>query len=294
MKKYIILFLSIMAIYGCYKSDTVTSELGTNPIKLKPSEDKLDNLIYEFYQSSNSVILYNYNVVDYKWNWKRSFDTLIIQTNRDYLFNGVKYLNKIFGDLYTKEFKQKNFPPEIFLADSVNYKGIQKVLDEICLVGNKHLEIGRIRDGIDKLSNEDLLKAKGEINGYFWGKYMFNNKKIVIPESFFEVGKDKYSQNLLYTGVFPENAGKKFEDIEIRDYGFWSIDPKTSNDNYKMTPKKDVDVYQYISIITTTDYETLKPILDRFPKLKMKYTILVNYIRDKFNIDIQEIGNKKI
>jgi len=281
-------------MYGCYDSDNVSSELAENKLDPKPSSDPLDQSIYEFFETSNSTISYQYDTLEYQWNFNRNHNIYVLQENREYLLNGVKFINKVFGDAYSEDFKKKHFPPRIFLADSLNIGDLySKILDMVSTSGNNHIAIGRIRENLENLSIADLTLYKADINATFWGGYLYNNDKLHIPDAFFDVCKDRYDANFKYAGAFPEFKGLDRDEIDTKLVGFWGANPATTDDWYYMSPTESVDIYQYIFKITSTDIGIIQPILDTYPKMKEKYTILTEYIKKDFGIDLQEIGNNK-
>lgn len=328
MKNILILMSIIFLMSGCYENDTVFSELQENTFDPKPSELPLENEVYKFFESSNSKLIIRYNPLDYQWNWSKNSnvykqvkdfnfltpndisilsDTLTSENNLDKLsiskednqtlLKGVILINEIFGNTYKKDFKMKNFPPKIFLADSVNIKnmsGGKDLLDKLVYFGNNHIVIGKIRkDYLDNLTNEEKLKHKAFINAVFWGNYMYNNNKLNIPESFFNVCKGRYDGSLKYAKLFPEFKNKDFEDMDLKTIGFWSDNKDKRDKYYWNSPTKDVDVFQFIYNITSKTTAEMNVILKKYPLLKEKYIILIEYIKKEYNLDLQSIGDKK-
>lgn len=302
MRKYILLVFVIAFMYGCYEKDTVTSELESSIIMPKPSEDPLEQAIYDFYKESNSIICYKYDTLDYRWNFKQRENTYVIQENRDYLLQGVNCINTLLGNYYTKEFKIRNFPPKIFLADSLNILSSDLIYvfkDEISYSRGNHIALGRIREGLSTLSIEDHCEYRAYLNACLW-RYMFSNNKLNIPDVYFEIGEALYGNNFL---SLEENAGSSYNEVDTKRYGFWNrdlgADERDENgmvkedNSYCMAPDKSLDIFQFVYHITRYDIQTLQPIFDKYPKLQEKYSIFIEYAKKDFGIDLQEIGNTK-
>ena len=158
--------------------------------------------------------------------------------------------------------------------------------DNAALAGLSYLALGKIREGVENLSEEELRSIRESTNGVFWQEYLLQNGIIQVPESFYEVSKGYYQSFLEY---LPENEG--VTDVDVRDYGFWYRDP--SNSYSLVTPNKEGDFKDFMGVILTVPYEELKPVLDAHSKLKDKYDILVNYFKMKYQIDLVAIGNKQ-
>jgi len=293
MKKYLILIFVIASMYGCYESDDVNSELGENLLEPRPSTDPLDGAIYDFFSTSNSVISYKYDTLDYQWNFKRNNNIYVLQDDREELLNGVNFLNKMFGDDYDVNFRKNNFPPRIFLADTLKIIGSAvKLLDVTSTLGNNHIALGKIRKRDVELTSDEEVAYKADLNATLW-RYMYNSHKLNIPEAFFLVCKDRYNANFKHAPTFPEFNKIDRDKIDTKIVGFWGENPETTDDRYFKSPTESMDIYQYVYKITSTNINELEVIFKNYPKIKEKYYILIESIKKDFGIDLQEIGNAK-
>ena len=60
-----------------------------------------------------------------------------------------------------------------------------------------------------------------------------------------------------------------------------------------MAPDKTLDIYQFIQMIVTHTADEMKELMEGHDKLKDKYYLLINQVRDVYGVDIQAIGNSK-
>ncbi len=291
-----IILLATILLSGCYKHDDINSSSEEKIIAVpEDSKDPLDKFIYEFYKNYNSVIYYNYVQDDYQWNMDKRNDNIYTPQKDKYMLDeGIVYLKKVFLDAYDDEFKKNHFPPAIFLAQRIDVdEDAVQIEDATSYYGISHLAIGKIRNGIENLSNEELIEAKASINADFWGGYLFKCGKINIPDAFYDISKKYYQTNLLRLS---ENSGKAKSEIDIRSYGFWQEDPSWAwgGDSYMFTPKKHDDIISFVKLITTHTAEEMDALLGDFSRLREKYNILTKYVKEDFGVDLQEIGNHGI
>lgn len=290
--KYLIILLMITTLCSCYKDDkVVATQISYPDAPVDNPNDYVDHYIYETYKSTNTIIKYQYDTMEYRYNFKYSYHNFVPQEDKTLLENGLKYYDTVFANLYTEEFKKLHFPPLVFLADSLNIYNVSgggNILDEISYSNSKYLAIGRIREGLDK---QQLIVAKGKINSDFW-KYLFTTGKFIIPESFIFITEELNGKNL-------SNVDKDLDDYEnadLREYGFWSYDPATLDveGEYFMLPEIEADIAQFVFFITTHNQAEMDELMEGFPLIKEKYLILIDYVKSKSGINLQEIGNKAI
>ena len=295
MKKINILGLTLLIITllsSCYKDEDVKGELYPSRYSLPTGNSDYEKYVRDFYEKYNTYILNVYKPEDYKWNLSTIQDIrLVKQEKLDTLNEGVKYMNKVWLKFYSDDFKKKFLPHKILVADSTIYNSIVNgAEDRFAIAGINQMAIGKFRFGIDKIKADSLNRIKAEINAVFWGNYLYNYEYINIPSSFFKIsGEDNYNTNLRNN---PENDGKTADEIDVKTYGFWTKEPASSK-NYVMSPDEKADIYRFIYAITNNTKEEIEVLMDGYPKLKDKYNILVNHLKDELGVDIQAIGDAK-
>jgi len=285
----VISLLLALCFSGCQKEDDIISELGEDDLKLEDSSDPLDHYIYEFYKKYNSYILYEYETPTYQWD----FETLkqinfAKQEDKNVLLNGIEYFEKTFIRFYSEEFRKKFIPTKILLADSINETRYRGKLDIYSESATAYLAIGRMRKGIENTSNEELNKAKIAVNYDFWLGYLLVNDKLRIPSEYYEPSKGLYHVNLKALSENVDNAS-----IDPKKYGFWA-DMKGrqhTGSKYFWTPDVNQDLEQMFMMILSHTKAEMMEMMEDSPKLKVKYTILVNSIQEQLQFDIQSIGD---
>lgn len=291
MKIYKLLSLIIILGIGftaCYDEKDIHTTKGDIPYELKEDGDEVDQYIYKFYKENGSILMVDYDTIDYQWNMSGIAKNVYLtkQEDRAILMKGFKMLEKVFLNIYDIDFRKQYFPLKFLIGEQVGRMNWGMLEDNAALAGLSYLALGKIREGVESLSKEELRSMREEINGVFWQEYLLKNSIITVPNSFFEVSKDYYQAFLEY---LPENEG--VTNVDVRDYGFWYRD--RSNSYSLVTPNKEGDFRDFMGVIVSVPYEELKFELEIHSKLKDKYDILVNHFKTKYQIDLVAIGNKQ-
>lgn len=287
MKKlnYIYIILTIISLIGCYSKEDLNSELGKPKHEIKDSDDPLDHFIYNTYISTGVSVLYEFDELDYKWNINSSdyssYD-VVKQKERTALYNGVDYLNNVLFNYYDNEFSKKYFPLYILLCDSLT-KSPSKV--NIPTVSGRHyIIISGINKSLGSLTVDDLRLLKGEINGNMWGNNIYANSLMEFPQSFFTPCEEYYGYKI--------GTNKDNPPFDSKKLGFWDKDLSTSTISTYMAPRQATDIYQFVREITSSTKEQMLIKMEGYPILYNKYIVLINFFKEKYNIDLQDIGEK--
>ena len=284
----VICLLLAVGLSGCYKEDVITSELGVDNLKPIDSSDPLDHYIYEFFNQYGSYVLYEYDTLNYKWD----FNTLkhvsfVQQKDKAVLLKGIQHMEDAFVKLYSEDFRKKYLPVKILLADSINDTESNGQLNKFSESATAYLAIGRLHVGIEDISTEEFNQSKAAINYDFWMGYLMANGKLSIPASFYKPSEGLYHVDLK---ALSENAGNP--SIDPKKYGFWADQNGKPNGTYFhfWTPNEDQDVEQFFEKILSHTQEEMIQMMEGYPKLQDKYNILVSQIQNQFQFDIQSIG----
>ena len=289
--RWLIYILLGVFLSSCYKEENIEGEEDEPKYKVEDSEDPLDHFIYGFYHDYGVFILYNYEEVDYRWNMSTVLDVeLIKQTDKVTLNEGLAYLDNVLFQYYTDDFKKHYFPFKILLADSVQVlKNGVWYPDEPATAGLSFLGIGRIRNGIGEIPADSLLELRGKVQAAFWANFLYNNEMMDLPEAFWNISEDYYGGNLK---LVDGNSGLKPDEIDMKKYGFWDRDRTADNGtNYCMAPNKTLDINQFIDMVTTHTTAEMEALIAPYDRLKDKYHLLVNQLKEVYGVDIQAIGN---
>lgn len=279
-----ILFLSLLAT-SCYKEAKIESELGKPHHKIEFKDNPIDKYIYDVNTKTGVVILYNFSELDYKWNLGSSSLSdynLKLQSNREILENGIKYLDKVLMSNYEDNFKKNYFPLNILLCDSLSEPG--KVNSIPITTGRNYIALGLIGSSLKSKTAQELTTLKGVINGELWGYTIYLNGLMKFPADFFAPCEDLYGYKI---GSKSENPN-----FDSKTFGFWERDESTSSATH-MAPRKEGDVAQFLKMITSHSEQEILQKMEGFPILYNKYVILTNYFKSQYGVDLQAIGNNK-
>ncbi len=282
INKIIFLLLSAVIFTSCYKEETINLPDENVLFDIKDSDDPLDHAVFETYNTFSSIIRYDYVSTEYQWNMVKSLTgddsplTVTKQEDRDLLLKGVNFVNKHFYKVYENKIDKTLLPFKVLLAKQVDQENdwVGNIPNIPVFSGLNYLLIGNIDEDIDALTAEKLQEVKEAIHGRFWGNYLYDNNRIEIPLSFFDISDGSYEDEI----------------TSANEAGFWYINSIFVDwGNYG--PDQAMDAQQFFGKIVTTPYSTLKPILDANQKLKDKYEILTKFMLSEYNLDIQAIGN---
>ncbi|MDR2414829.1 MAG: hypothetical protein LBD64_07595 [Odoribacteraceae bacterium] len=301
---YIATAIAVLSLVSCYDEPALLAEPGQPRYIIEDSTDPLDHAIYEIYRETGVHILYEYQLNDYLWDLgslRNSSNRLTAQGDRAVLLDGIAYLDKILFGIYPDSFKRSFFPIKIFLADSIDLAGTSSKEDLISASGREYIAIGRLRAGAIPSTAAELREATGTINAYLWANIIIKNRLLLLPETFAELSNAFYGQNYRY--VKSQQQGVAIANIpyptreQLMDEGFWNIDPNNTLNlpiptSYAMMPTYEGDIYQFIETIITHDEAELLAIMEGHLKIKTKYDILLQAIKEQCGIDLQAIGNK--
>ncbi len=279
-----ILLISTL-ITSCYKEGKIESELGKPHHQIVFKDNPVDSYIFNVNEKTGVVILYEFSELDYKWNLgSSSFSDykLKLQPNREILADGIKYLDKVLMSNYDDNFKKKHFPLNILLCDSLTETFKTNSLP--ITTGRNYIAIGQINSSLKNKTAQELADLKGVINGELWGYTIYLNGLMKFPADFFAPGEDLYGYKI---GSKSENP-----DFDSRKFGFWHRDESTSSATH-MAPRKEGDITQFVQMITSNNEQEILQKMEGFPILQNKYTILVNYFKAQYGVDLQAIGNNK-
>lgn len=289
---FIIFILLAFAFAGCYDEENITSELGIDNLKPKDSSEPVDHYIYEFYNKYGSYIKYSYDTLEYQWEFNNIKEIVYTeQEDKDIQLKGLEYMEKVFSNLYSEEFKKNHFPVKILLAKSIDEAGWWGDKNIISDYGTPFLSIGRIKEGIETTSDEDIKKAKTKINYNFWHGYLMANSKINIPEEFFLINSEFHSQNLRLM-VTTSDIDPDPSKLNPHNFGFFFNRQRYeyTSGKYYWAPSRDEDVEQFFEMILSHTKTELDEIMADSQKLQDKYVIFTNYIKNTFGFDIQTVA----
>lgn len=279
MKRYIFYLLLIFNVVSCYDEDSIHADRGEAKYNLDDDpSDPVQHYIHEFYTDYRVIIIKNPTVYDYKFNFSMKNRIRIVppRQDKDMLYKGIQYMEKVFFNFYTPEFKRKYFPMSVIMADTIQDAGFGSEALQNSASSTNFVAIANIRDGVETLSDEELKEISGAVNAKFWVDYL---DKILgyfkLSPDFYKVSEKHYGEWLAFYDDI------SLDDIDFYEMGFISddpewreIDPNDPPENVIVAPNKDLDLQQWIAFIFETKPAELKEICDKYPKMKTKYELL--------------------
>lgn len=294
MKKTGLIYILMgFLLVSCYNDENIKGEESQPKYIVEDGDEPVDHFIYQFYQKYDAFILYNYESIDYIWNMSTLLDVkLVKQENKAILNEGVKYMDKVLFKYYTDDFKKRYFPFKILMADSVQVaQSAVWYKDETACAGLSYMGIGKIRSGISEIAPDSLVFLRGKMHATLWGNFLYNNEMIDFPEAYWKISSEYYGTNLKQ---IDGNSSLKPDQVDTRKYGFWDRDrTRDSGNSYCMAPNRTQDISQFINMITTHTAAEMEALIAPYDRLKDKYYLLINQIKDEYGVDIQAIGNEK-
>lgn len=271
---------------ACYKEDPIHSERGEIPYKIEDSDNPAIHYIYEYNQKTGVYILTDYSDVDFKWNVGSVSNNDLVRIKDGVLDDAIEYLKAVLTEVYPEEFAKKYFPLKILLADSVSVS-VGGTDDDLVGSGRNYIAIGKLRKGEITKDEVQLSEDRGLISGYLWGKIIYSNNLMTIPEGFFSPSEQYYGVS------FEMDEYKEFrEDPNYpRKIGFWRYHPKSKwYPHYN--PTREEDISDFVQMIVTHSAAQMQELMAGFENLRIKYDILIKTVKENSGVDLQAIGNK--
>ena len=267
----------ILLMSSCKKEGQLTKTEDNRLYPLPDGDQPYDKEIIAFYQQYNSLILYNYSAIDFSYSPNGSNPRFTTATPAEpgQVQECLNFLHTQWFDLYNESFLKQALPFKILLASNLvrtvppyqsepagtTYPSVVK--------GFNHVTFGRAGK-ISAMTADDKDTVRGLLHKNFWHLAVLN-RMVELPPAFLALIPD-YSAvsawNPEIHGVFKMFAGI------------------THNDDFS----------EYIYAITSMDYATLTntlftPTRDPNGMFRKKYDAIVQYYLEKYNVDLQAIGN---
>ena len=288
MKNSILITMCIAAAaaVSCYKEAPLTPDEDAPLYIIEDSDDPAQHYIYGLWESTGVYTLYEFNDVDYLWDVSSTSSNRLTLMDKAVLGDAVDYARTVLFDNYDDDFKKKYFPMKVFLADSVNHEyESEPFIDRVCGYGRSYLAIGKLREDAFPKPAEELLAAKGQINGMLWGQFIYRNSLITIPDGFFSPGNEYYRQSA-------SSSDQRDDPAYVKGLGFWSYDETNLASDY-MFPDMAGDVSDFVEMITSHTADEMKAEMEGYETLLVKYNILIEAVKDACGVDLQAIGDSK-
>lgn len=290
-KKIYILLAVVSAVFtACGDDESLSPYEYDEPVwteaSLPQGDHDYDDVIMEWHRKYNVIPLYIFGERDYYWKVTSDI-RWYYDSGKDQTMGGYKvipadqdYVGQLLELVEQKVFRHI---PDATLAELLPYK----ILLAQQVIHNPGSLVGEVPESqytsVNCLSGFDYVCFAG-----------------AIPEieNFSGTERDKYQKDcvkmIMEKGI--DNGKLRADELfyTVSDYdGTYSsssclaaglLNEYVSNGDY--------DLKTYVNLITSTPYEQIKSrYLDRYSAIKDKYEMVVNSFKEKYNIDLQNIGN---
>ena len=297
MKEILWLFFGCVLLVSCYDEGELkpseAPELIYGKYTLPQGTHDYDDDIVAFYKQYNSLILYKFTSKDFGWfptgnfAWDAAVDT-VERTG------GVpKYDAQVADELYVGEqlqlLRDKLFD---YLPDTLMHLLPQKLL--LCSV------LDAVPVGLGYNPKPEERQALNVYSGFYHLAINWGNAKILTmtPE---ERNQFKMDVCVAYMDAVVGSLEKPEEFFMVSHYTE-EIDEDQIYANgfldYEHRLKLDEDWFDYLKLAIENSQESLEAeggmlhaSVDVNGKIRKKYTIMVNFLKSKYNFDIQAIGD---
>jgi hypothetical protein len=267
----------VLAFCSCKKEAALTPTEDNRLYKLPQGNQPYDQEIVDFYEEYRTVILYKFSNLDFLYspNGNNPAYTSFTPAEGNQVQECLDFLHEQWFDFYDAGFLKKTLPFKILLAadlkrDVPPYTGLPiGITYPRAIKGYNHVTFGRA-GRISSMTAAETDTVRGELQRAYWHLATLN-RMIELPPAFTALMPDYTSVHAWY----PERSGV-----------FTLYNGMTHFD----------DIADYIYKITSTDYATLMstlfiPSRDPNGMFRKKYDAIVQYYLQKYNVDLQAIGN---
>lgn len=291
----IVYLLMLLGMFSCYEeADIHVDDLEARYNLEDDPSDPVQHYIYEFYQQYRTIILTKPTIYDYKFNFsqKNRIDITAPEQDKDLLYEGIQFIEDVFIDIYTPEFRKRYFPMLIIMADTIRDAGWGSTEQRNSVSSTNFVAIGNIRKGfVSSLTSDEIVKMRADINGSFWADYMMKAKGwYTVDSAFYKVSADDYGKVVI--GMFDDTT---LEEIDFYEMGFISYDPEASwiepGFTQVQNPREETDLSQWMRFIFEKTPAEMEEICAKYPKMKQKYEVLREGILAACDFDIGKIGH---
>ena len=296
MKRLLYLSLLTLGMLACYEESPIHVEEEEPRYNLQDDpSDPVQHYVYEFYKNYRTIILTNPTLYDYKFNFsmKNRVDIIAPEQDKDLLCEGIGFIENVFINIYTPEFRRNYFPMLIIMADTIRDAGFGSTEMRNSVSSTNFVAIGNIRPGfIETLTEEEITAIRAEINGSFWADYMTKAKGFfAVDSAFYKVSAKDYGQVVI--SIFDD---KDVSDIDFYEMGFITYDPESSwiepGFTQVQNPTETADLSQWLNFIFLKTPDEMRQICEQYPKMKEKYEVLREGIIASTGFDIAKIGSE--
>lgn len=308
MKKYCLLWiLGIVLFVGCYNEDDIVPREGGETIYILPQGNHdYDEEILAYHEKYGFYPLYIFESRELYWNnsdWIGAIDQSgLIGEDADTNYVGKQWemCKKLFLDNYPDELLE-DFPLKFLMCSELNYRQYNMRTREYDTVkrhayeGYDYLAVNHGSEAIDTLSRKQKMYFQQAINTLFLQRE-FEKGAFEIPEAFSSVSS--------YTYTYLSPSSEEYFKLGFVNSGTLirnNLQESIQNDfNYFLelvaTPVELLEgepqpIGDYYSNYYVNMDGVLNPKRDESGKIREKYTILIDYLKNTYHINTDKLQN---
>ncbi|ASZ09895.1 putative zinc-binding metallopeptidase [Chitinophaga pendula] len=281
-------YLLIITALACAKEKVQVSEKENTYYKIPQGNAPYDQQVVDWYNKYGTYVLYQYPKSEYEYaiigyyglNMEHPADKTALPAV-------MNFIQQYWFDFYPEDFLKKYLPRKILLGGILQYDaGNNTKPDTLAnpIAGFNFIMLPGLDANFPKQLEKERRIWKASLNSLFFSTLFYGTTeeikaKLPLPEAFFQVSKYqqlKASVNNLY------------------DNGYLAPDP--SDPTKIPSPKNDLKNYLYIMCRYSEEELEKNYFSEKFDKkglIRKKHQLLRKYIKDNWNVDLQNIGNKQ-
>lgn len=300
--------LALVFFAACAKKEILTPSTIEEGYSLRPSGKDYDNTILDIYNQYGSFVYYSFTDKEAFWTptgykypttnaagaWTTGFE--VKPSKADFIPNQLSLLKTLVLDYYSQDFLKKFLPKRILLCESIDsvYNGydfstspvtnVKKIKTVPAWSAFDQISVGLGNESIKKMSKKDSTYVMSYLHLRIL-KNMVENKMIQPLPSFTEIAnynvRNTTQLNAYEKGIITVYYNNPTTESDWELY----VEAMITRSEAKLNA----------TISSTTD-ATLNGILssgkDKNGLIRKRYTIVRNYYKDTYGVDLQLIGNK--
>ena len=266
---------------SCHKEDKLSPQIEIEPQYVLPhgtNATALDNAIYDFYQTYNTYVVYDYPEKEYKWVWTSPLSLTIYPVEEEnlptYGSGLMDLIDEKWLSLYPEDFLREALPYQILLTQG------NSTNDTSYVTANKvnYMAVGMKMDKWNALDTDPNIKLmfQRQVMTIFATSYY---SKIPHSSEYEAVNAADYGQ------IIP-NSGTKETTRNIAMYTLGLFYRKTT-----MGPTVDEDFGACTAFIATNSWTRINYVFNTFPATKTKALFMIRHCRDVLGWDIVQMQN---
>ena len=305
---YILLFTMALAA-ACHKEETLTPSESL-AYSLPQGSHDYDTTIMSYYNKYNTYLLYKFTDKDAYWTptgwknayydstygyWHEGFDAA--PAEEQYVDKQLQIIQRLWFRYYSDQFLKDYLPVKILLSSAVDsvYVGYDFSTNPFTYLRlQKPVYAWYNYDNISvSLGNSTIIQMTPQDSGVFtWKTSVVFMQEIIARKPI--TPTDEFTKLTSYTVPFTSQEAA-YANGSVTDY----YNASSQNDwNYLMlamvsTSETTLNEAEEPGWSATTT-GILNPLKDSSGKIRQRYDIVRNYFINKYNVDLQAIGNAAI